>query len=134
MQASAHRLLQKYSDEVLKSYGITKMQWLVIGLILDAGDKGIRITDLASRLGTTLSYLTNTINLLESKDMVTRTVLKSDTRTKFVTINPEFAKKCDEIEEYLRDQLRSTIYANVAPEDFRVYMRVLIQLTETVER
>lgn len=133
MQAATHRILQKYCDDVLRPYGITKMQWLVIGLVLDAGEAGIRITDLAAKLGTTLAYLTTTINLLESKQMVLRTVKKSDTRTKFVSINLAFAPTCKEIESYLRDELRSTIYAEISPADFRTYMRVLYQLSSTAK-
>lgn len=130
LQATAHRTLQKYCDEVLKTYGISKMQWLIIGTILDSGSRGIRVTDLAEKVGTTLSYLTNTINLLESKSILKRVAHDEDNRAKYVSISEDYIKTCDEIEKYLRDKLRGSIYANVSPEDFQTYMKVLAQLSK----
>ena len=67
VQAAMHRLLQKQSDEVLKPFGLTKMHWMIIGNVIDAGDKGIRMSDLASLLGTSLPYLTKAVNALEKQ-------------------------------------------------------------------
>lgn len=130
LQASTHRLLQHYSDKILKPYGITKMQWLIIGVVLDARPGGTRITDMAKRLNTTVSYLTTTTNLLESKGMLLRTDSGKDNRSKLVTIHPDFAPRCQEIETTLRRALRTSIYATVDPAEFRVYMKVLAQLSE----
>ena len=129
MQASTHRLLQKHCDAILKPYAMTKMQWLIIGSVLDAGEGGIRVTDLAEKLSTTLSYLTNAINLLESKGMLMRLSNEADSRSKMVSIDPDFAPKCPEIELTLRNALRKSIYAQVDPQDFRTYMKVLHQLS-----
>lgn len=129
MQAATHRLLQKHCDEILKQYGISKMHWLIIGTVLDAGSKGVRLTELAHTLGTTMSYVTTAVNLLESKGMLTRTSNDTDSRSKFIAINPTFVPKCNEIEETLRDALRKSIYAKISPADFRTYMKVLHQLS-----
>ncbi len=109
------------------------MQWLVIGTILDSGEKGIRITELAKEMGTTLSYLTNTVNLLESKNILQRVVHLEDTRSKFVSIKPSYVETCQEIEPYLRQRLRESIYSSVTLEEFRAYMKVLFQLS-TVDK
>lgn len=129
MQASTHRILQKFCDEVLKPYDISKMQWLIIGTVLDSGKNGIRITDLANKLSTTLSYLTNTINLLESKGMLVRINSPSDERSKMIVVEPMFESKCDEIEKVLREKLRERIYAEVSLKDFETYMKVLQKLS-----
>ena len=63
-QAAMHRVLQKLCDNILQPFGISKMQWLIIGTALDAGKHGVRISDLAAQLGTTMPYLTTTVNLL----------------------------------------------------------------------
>src|ERR1044071_7027561 len=97
LQATAHRVLQKYCDDLLKDYGITKMHWLIIGTILDSGEKGIRITELAQQVGTTLSYLTNTVNLLESKSILVRLADTGDSRSKFVSIHPDYIATATEI-------------------------------------
>jgi DNA-binding MarR family transcriptional regulator len=127
-QAAIHRTLQKYCDEVLVQYGITKMHWLIIGTVMDAGDRGARLTDLSTALGTTLPYLTNAVNLLESKGMLVRASSDTDSRSKLITIHPDFAPKCAVIEATLRDALRTSIYAEIDPAEFRIYMKVLFQL------
>lgn len=129
LQASTHRQLQKICDDILAPFGITKNQWLLIGTILDAGPSGIRITELAKIMGTTLSYLTNTLNLLESKGIITRVAHDDDVRSKLVTVCESFQGNCKTIEKTLRDGLRTSIYADISPEEFHVYLRVLMKLS-----
>lgn len=131
IQASANRQLQKFSDNVLGQFGITKMQWLVIGTVLDAGPKGERISDLAKKLGTTLPYLTNTVNLLESKHMLVRKSNNSDARAKLVVVEKKFRPKCAVIEKSLRDALRKSVYTDVTQKDFETYIKVLYKLADT---
>lgn len=133
VQANFDRLLQKYCDEILKPYGITKVQWLIIGSVLDSGDVGMRITDLADLLGTGLPFLTNTVNTLQLKKILTRDNNSGDSRSKLIRIHPTFRPKCAEIEQRLRDQLRVYLYAHIKPVDFHSYMRVLYQLVESQE-
>lgn len=109
------------------------MQWLIIGTIRDAGPSGIRITELAKLLGTTLPYLTTTINTLQSKTILTRQENPKDNRAKFVAVNEAFLPQCDEIEETLRNALRKSIYREVSPKEFRTYMMVLHKLSQISE-
>lgn len=129
-QANVHRQLQKHCDVILSKYGITKMHWVIIGLIYDHKDQGITISDLARSIGTGLPYLTNTINLLESKKIIVKTNAESDSRVKIVTLTQQFSNKVPEIEDYLRKSLKQTIYADVSPDDFKTYLKVLLQLSD----
>lgn len=124
-QAHMNRKLQKACDIILKPYGMTKMQWFVIGHVLDAGQDGIRISDLAEKLGTTMSYLTTSVNYLESRGILDRRDHSSDTRSRLVVINDGYRPICQEIETTLRDGLRKTIYATVSPKDFVIYIKVM---------
>lgn len=128
VQAHAHRQLQKYCDQVLERFSITKMQWLIIGTVLDAGSKGIRISDLSHKVGTTLPYLTNTVNQLEAKNILTRKYHGDDSRAKLVSVDPKFKPKCAKIEKVLRQALRESIYAGIDPKDFAIYIKVLYKL------
>lgn len=130
LQATAHRIVQKHSDQILNQYGITKMQWLIIGTVYDSGSSGIRLTELTKILDTTMAYVTNTVNLLESKNILTRKDDPKDSRVKFICVSKKFHPKCKKIEKTLRNELRTSIYAKVAPEDFHTYIRVLQQLAE----
>lgn len=129
-QAYVNRRLQKVCDGILKPFGVTKMQWLIIGNVLDNGAEGIRISDLADKIGTNAPYLTNAINLLESRGILARVENKADSRSKLVVVTESFATKCPEIETALRNGLRETIYANIDPLEFSIYIKVLEQLAQ----
>lgn len=129
-QAFVNRRLQRICDAILKPYNITKMQWLIIGNVLDAKEKGIRVSDLAEKLGTTMSFLTTSINTLESRGILERRVDDADTRVKQVVVSKSYVATCQDIEKTLRDGLRKTIYANIDPQDFRVYLKVMHQLAQ----
>lgn len=128
LQASVHRSLQKLCDDILEPFEITKMQWLIIGHVLDAGHKGLRMSDLAALLATTIPYVTNAVNILEARGYVQRKQNDQDSRSKLLVISPDFAPRCEEIEAALRQGLRETLYANIEPREFAVYMKVLSQL------
>lgn len=133
MQATMNRALQKEYDIVLKPYGITKMHWLIVGTVLDAGRGGIRLTELSQVINTTMSYVTTAVNLMESKGMIVRRDSEFDSRSKMISIDESFALKCAEIEASLRDSLRKTIYAKIDSAEFKIYMKVMHQLSSSTQ-
>lgn len=130
VQSASHRKLQKICDDALRPFGITKIHWLIIGTVYDHRATGIRISDLARAVGTNLPYMTNTVNLLETKKILERYENQMDNRSNFVAVHPSFLPKCRKIEEMLRIVLREKIYADISPEDFATYMRVLYRLSD----
>ena len=132
-QASVHRVLQKVCDDILEPFGITKMQWLIIGHVLDAGKQGVRISDLASALATTMPYVTTATNILEARGYLQRVNNGKDNRSKLLVLNPDHIARCAEIEAALRRGLRETLYAEIDPEEFRIYIKVLYQLDEVAK-
>lgn len=127
-QATMHRKLQKFCDDVLKPYGITKMQWLIVGTVYEHRQTGIRVSDLARIVGTNLPYMTNSVNVLEHKNILERLENQLDSRSSIIAIESDFAPKCKKIEQTLRDALRQKIYADISPDDFRIYLKVLYAL------
>lgn len=130
VQTTAYRTLKRFTDSFLADHGITTMQWFIIGTIKDAGHEGIRMTDLSYKVDTTLGFVTNTVNLLESKGIVIRRDHKTDNRAKLVSITPSFLPQCDEIETDLRRKMRASLYKNISPEELRVYITVLYKLAD----
>ena len=82
LQSAVHRLTKRLADDYLARYELTTMQWLVVGAILEAEERGVRATDLAERAGTTLSFMTNVINKLVDQGIVERIVSRQDNRVK----------------------------------------------------
>jgi DNA-binding MarR family transcriptional regulator len=127
IQSRAYRRLKKEVSAYLKPHNLTMMEWFVVGFIYDAQAKGIRITELASSLQTTLPYITNVVNTLALKGFVTRGGAE-DNRSKIIHLTPSARKACPIIEEDLRVSMRKLIYENIDPEDFKAYIKVLYQL------
>lgn len=130
LQSQAHRKLKKAMADFLKPHNLTMMEWFTLGLIKDAGEHGIRMSDLSNELQTTLPYTTNLINHLSSKGFVSRRADESDSRSKLLTLTPNVSDTCDKIEISLRENMRKLIYSNISPDDLSTYIKVLYKIAE----
>lgn len=129
LQASMQRSMKKLTDDYLKQFDLSTTHWLIIGAIWGAGPKGIRLTDLAEQVGTTLGYLTTALNTLEAKQMVIRSSQTDDNRTKLITIQPSYKRKCQKIEAGLRDVFRHALYKHIDRDDLETYVKVTQKLS-----
>ena len=131
-QASAHRIINRTVTDFLFQYGITSMQWFILGIIYDAGDQGLRMSDLMRKIHTTLPYITNTITLLESKQMVKKISHAGDSRVKLISIPNEFKPEIVEIETRLREHLRKTLYSEdgISRQELSNYISVLYKIVQ----
>lgn len=128
--ARAFRALRQLKNRVLEPYGLTMMQWSVLGLVRDAGKKGIRTTALAEQLDTTQAFITNTVNFLEAKKLVSRQPDKKDSRAHNIIFNNKHSRLISKVESQLRAELRDTLYKKVTPEELRVYIKVLSKFAD----
>lgn len=130
LEATVHRNLQKYCENILKDYELTKMHWMLIGTVLDHSPEGMRLTDLAKKLGTTISYITVSVNLLSSRGIITRVDSVKDSRSVLISITPSYQATCHEIEQRLRKYLRELVYSHIDPKDLETYAKVVAQLSD----
>lgn len=130
IQASAHRVINRLVSDYLLRHGLSAMQWFAVGIIYDAGDQGIRLSDLSRKLSTTLPYVTNMVALLESKGIVNKIAHVGDSRIKLVTIQPKYKRTVERIERELRDHMRDNLYQNdgVTREELQAYITVLYKI------
>jgi DNA-binding MarR family transcriptional regulator len=133
LESSAHRSIRAFKDQCLKKYELTAMQWYIIGTIQDAGEHGMRITDLSNQLGTTLGFMTNSVNLLVSKNILERISHVSDSRSKIVVVRSSYKKTFNDIEKELRTLLRNTIYKDLSPQELKSYIKTLHTLANISE-
>ena len=129
-QASAFRAINRSVSDFLLTYGLTRMQWYVIGLTRDAGAGGIRISDLARKLHTTVPYITNTLSSLEHRGIVEKLPHAGDSRIKLVSIADSYLPTVDTIESSLRDHLRQHLYdeQHITRDELSAYIHVLYKL------
>lgn len=130
IEAAAHRALRKHKDELLNGYGITGMEWYIIGTVADAGKQGLRTTDLANMLDTTLGFMTKNLNLLVAKKILIRKANAEDSRSTYVVLNPTYRKTFEEIEYALRAKLRQSVYSLITPEELKTYIQVISKFTD----
>lgn len=128
-QSSAYRILMKFTDDAVKEYGITSMQWFMIGIIYDSANVGVTVTRLSKLLDTNVPYVTNTLNLLASKDIIVRTSGEDDSRRKTVTIHPEFIDNVQLIEKDLRQKMQQVLYADITSQELLTYIKVLYKIS-----
>jgi len=129
-QASAHRVINRVVTDFLLQYGLSSMQWFILGYIYDAGSQGIRMSDLMRKVHTTLPYITNTVALLESKGMIDKIGHEGDSRIKLVRVSDNYTSTVVEIEEGLREHMRETLYKDdgVSREELQAYIAVLYKI------
>ena len=125
IESAAHRALRQHKDTLLRNYGISGVEWYLIGIVADAGKQGIRATDLADILGTTAGFLTKTVKLLEAKGILQRTANADDARSSYIVLKPSYRKTFEEIEASLREKLRNSLYQLVTREELETYLRVM---------
>lgn len=130
IEAAAHRALRQHKDSLLRSYGLTGVEWYIIGTVADAGKTGIRNTDLANVLGTTMGFLTKTVALLEAKNYIFKKANADDARSSFVCFNEKKRNVIDEIEAALRHKLRESIYGQISPEELLTYISVMQKFSQ----
>lgn len=128
IQTQVHRKLKKEFSNFLKPHDLTMMEWFALGLIKDAGNAGLRLTELSKNLQTTLPYTTNLINSLMYKRFVIRDSDNEDSRAKKISLVAGVGKKCDNIEADLRKKMKTFIYGNISPKELSTYIKVLYKI------
>lgn len=129
-QSRAHRAIRLRIEDSLRKHNLTMMQWSILGFVHEAGEAGIRISDLAKKIDTSLAFITNSINTLEAKGMVRRVGYEADNRAKLVHVTSEFKGKMSTIENELREHINEWFYKNIKTKDLAVYLKVLRQIAE----
>ena len=136
MQSTAHRILGRINTDFLSQYGITPTQWFVIGLTYSAGAQGVRLNDLMRQLDTTMPFITNIVNNLESKGILHKMSDMNDSRVKIAKLSPAYESTVEEIEAGLREELRTRLYREdlITRQELSDYITVLYKIASSKER
>lgn len=129
-RSRAYRSTKAVIQEILKEHDLTVMQWSVLGFVKDAGKQGIRISDLAEKVDSSLAFITNSINALEKKGMVYRVGHETDNRAKLVCVVPKYRPQLDRIEEDLHKKLWGWLEERVDSKELEIYLKVLKRLAD----
>lgn len=130
MQSRANRAFKLKMAQLLRQHNLTMMQWTIIGLVQDGGKAGLRISDLAAELDTSMAFVTTTVNMLEAKGMVQKTSHERDSRAKLVRITDSFKSKVKAIEKDLHSHIEKWLSDKVGVKDLETYRKVLNAIAE----
>lgn len=130
-QSRAQRALKLKVSDLLRQHGITMMQWSIIGLVNESGKTGMRISDLAHELNTSMAFITTIVNILEAKKVVQKTSHERDSRAKVVRMHDSFRPKVEAIEASLHTQMGDWLNTRASQKDLAIYFTVLNSLAES---
>lgn len=82
-------VVPKLDRELERDHGLGFNQFEVLSLLARAGKKGLRMSDLASRVVLSPSGVTRAVDQLEGRRLVARCVFEGDKRGQLATITPE---------------------------------------------
>src|SRR5690349_18561171 len=131
LQARAHRALKTKLSYFLRPYNLTMMQWAIVGSLHNSGETGMRVSDLAQQLDTSLAFVTTTLNVLEAKGIVQRANHAQDNRAKIVRLTDSFTPKIDEIEKEVATKLRDWLFPSIGKENLEIYLTVIDKIAKT---
>jgi len=82
-------VVPKLDAELDRDHSLNLNQFEVLSLLAQAGRKGLRMSDLASRVILSPSGVTRSVDQLERRGLVSRCVFERDRRGQLATITPE---------------------------------------------
>lgn len=123
------RNMSDFHQMLLKRYGLSSIEWLVLGVVADAtSDGGIRVTDLATTFSVKTTYITMILNNLRSKDYVENRYDASDARVRLAILTKKGAKEVPVIERYMQKELVRQLDGVVSSDEFEKYVCVIKKL------
>lgn len=129
VQSRAMRRLNQFTAFTLRAHNLTTMEWFIVGTVRDAGAKGMTLTELKNKLGTTMPFITTSVKALLAKNALAKSSQPKDARTKIVMIASGYQPTIRKIEKNLRAEMRKLFYDQIAPEDLRTYVNVLYKIS-----
>lgn len=129
LQARAHRALKTKMSYFLRPHNLTMMQWAIVGSLHGAGQEGMRVSDLAHQLDTSLAFVTTTLNVLEAKNIVQRDHHTKDNRAKVVRLTDVFTPKVGNIEQEVALKMRDWLFPTIGRDDLETYVNVLDKIS-----
>jgi len=130
MHSRAERVLKTIVAKHLKSFEITRMEWIVVAT-LDSNKRaaGYTMSELSEVLDIKLSQLTILTSGVVALGMAKQVTSPNDKRTKLVTITPKGKKLIDKIEKSMRQALREWL-SDIPRDQLTSYMQTLKLLGE----
>jgi len=111
LQAKAFRILKNRTTEILKPFGISTVDWAMLGLLSQKVEGG-GVMQLARDLGVEAPFVTELVKNLEKKDLVRKYARESDKRNKAVVLTSAGKKFVENTEGLVRGEMRGLLHGS----------------------
>jgi DNA-binding MarR family transcriptional regulator len=108
--------------------GLSMMQWLVIGVLIEKPQKPM---DIAKKIGITPPYVTAVLNQIKDMGFVTKTIVEDDGRSKIIIISDAGRHKAQEVEERLIGCIKREM-GDLNGEELMNFLKVSNYIAQTV--
>jgi len=132
LQSRAYRALKNFTDDALKPYGISSVEWAFLGALLDA-ESGLRTGEAADILGVEAPFVTVIVAEFSEKGLIEHASDPKDGRAKIIRLAPKGRALVPEIEKSLRGKMRPLI-AGVSPGELLGYLTALQKISDNHDR
>ena len=128
-QARAYRKVRSFMDKTLSPYDLTITEWLIIGTAIDAGPTGIRISDIAKKLGVEMPVVTNLVHKATSTRWLRRIEDPEDKRARRVVMTHAGLEKACDIEGELKKATAPWL-KGISKDSLKGFFEVISELNE----
>ena len=119
----SYRILRGQVVQALAKYGLTPTSWSLLGIVVSSPD-GIRLKEVASRLGVKAPLVTMITHSLIERALVERMPHHLDKRAKLLVITTKGRRFIKTVEQDLGGEL-AFLLRGLSAEDMATYKRVL---------
>jgi DNA-binding MarR family transcriptional regulator len=128
---SVNRNLNEFYQVVLRRYGLTTIEWLILGAVADASvdGTGIRVTDLANVFSVKSTYMTTTLNALRERDFIETRFDATDARVRLAHITAKGTKQVSSIEHHMQKEISHLLGGAMSGDEFEKYATVIKKLS-----
>lgn len=129
-QMRVSRITEQFNQKLVKRYGVTPIEWLVLSSIAEHSPDGIRVTDLAGVFDVKTTYITSVLNGLRAKSCIDTRFDPNDARVRLAVVTKTGAKQLSHIEQTARQVIVERLGGVIPARDFERYATVLIRLAK----
>lgn len=129
LQARAYRVLKDFVAKQLDGYDITMMEWVLLGVVHEAGSKGVSPSMLSQQLDVSLPMITRMLNSLNAAGYITRRNVLKDKRQQIIMATQQGRRLAQNIEGQVRGAMKEWL-KDVNREDIAAYVRLMDRLAK----
>lgn len=132
LQAKAYRILKHTTNDALKDFHISPLEWSFLGLLHDQ-PKGLRARELAELLGVEPPFITVVVKKLKLQKMLNIIVDPADKRAKVISLSKTGEKFIPKVEAHLRS-VTDPLIKGLNRLELLAYIKVLHTIVRNHER